>query len=330
MKTITKLGLAVTLLFLVSFFTQANAQSHDVKARNCKYYKKPPNPGSGAEVTDFSVCKVCSEKKKKEDDAKRAEDQRRTDIAIAKQKADNERKAKEIAERLQAEAAEKKRKEENIARAKKESEDALKRASEIRNKYKQLSNIKGEEHEEEIAGLEAHNDREYFGVKLNGDFLWRKPTDNLPISTSKIYGTNYFVAYNGSKGKVYNLYGKPILIDGEEWFNQVSFNKEKKIFEFKMFDGKPIQVSSEILCYYSSEYIPFEGIYNSISEIKAIYEENLKIADAIRKKRLAESGGKGGTVMCVHSSTPLAIRGRYIATDAKLKILKNQTGYFAK
>ena len=99
MKTITKLGLAVTLLFLVSFFTQANAQSHDVKARNCKYYKKPPNPGSGAEVTDFSVCKVCSEKKKKEDDAKRAEDKRRADALVAKTKADNERKAKEAAEK---------------------------------------------------------------------------------------------------------------------------------------------------------------------------------------------------------------------------------------
>lgn len=99
MKTITKLGLAVTLLFLVSFFTQANAQSHDVKARNCKYWKKSPNPGSGAEVTDFSVCKVCSEKKDKEEAAKRAEDKRRADALVAKTKADNERKAKEAAEK---------------------------------------------------------------------------------------------------------------------------------------------------------------------------------------------------------------------------------------
>ena len=99
MKTITKLGLAVTLLFLVSFFTQANAQSHDIKARNCKYWKKSPNPGSGAEVTDFSVCKVCSEKKDKEEAAKRAEDKRRHEALVAKTKADNERKAKEAAEK---------------------------------------------------------------------------------------------------------------------------------------------------------------------------------------------------------------------------------------
>ncbi len=99
MKTMTKLGLAVTLLFLVSFFTQTNAQSHDIKARNCKYWKKSPNPGSGAEVTDFSVCKVCSEKKDKEAAAKRAEDKRRADALVAKTKADNERKAKEAAEK---------------------------------------------------------------------------------------------------------------------------------------------------------------------------------------------------------------------------------------
>ena len=99
MKTMTKLGFSLMLLFLVSFFTQANAQSHDIKARNCKYWKKSPNPGSGAEVTDFSVCKVCSEKKDKEAAAKRAEDKRRADALVAKTKADNERKAKEAAEK---------------------------------------------------------------------------------------------------------------------------------------------------------------------------------------------------------------------------------------
>lgn len=99
MKTITKLGLVALLLLFVGLFTQTYAQSHNIKARNCKYWKEPPRMGSGAQVTDFSVCKVCSEKKDKEEAAKRAEDKRRHEALVAKTKAENERKAKEDAEK---------------------------------------------------------------------------------------------------------------------------------------------------------------------------------------------------------------------------------------
>jgi len=99
MKTMTKLGFSLMLLFLVSFFTQAYAQSHNIKSIGCKYYQKPSNTGSGARVNTYEVCKVCSEKKDKEAAAKRAEDKRRADALVAKTKADNERKAKEAAEK---------------------------------------------------------------------------------------------------------------------------------------------------------------------------------------------------------------------------------------
>src|SRR5690606_15481063 len=187
--------------------SQAMAQSHNVKALGCKYHQK--KSGSGAAVNTYEECKVCNDKKEKEREAKLAEDKRRNDILIAKQKVEAEERERIAAENKAKEEADKKRKEANIARLKQESEAATKRANEIRRRYKQLNNIKGEEYEEEIEGLEAYNDAEYFGVKLDGDFLWRKPTDNLPISMRKISTTNYFIAYNGSKGKIYNLYGKP-------------------------------------------------------------------------------------------------------------------------
>lgn len=99
MKTLKKIVLMALLLLLTGLYSQSFAQSHNIKARNCKYWKEPPRMGSGAQVTDFSVCKACSEKKDKEDAAKRAEDKKRHEALVAKTKADNERKAKEAAEK---------------------------------------------------------------------------------------------------------------------------------------------------------------------------------------------------------------------------------------
>lgn len=86
----------IVYLLLISF--NINAQSHNVIALGCKYYKESPNPGSGAKVNAYEVCQVCKDKKEKERKAKLDEDKRRNDVLVAKIEAENKRKAKEQAE----------------------------------------------------------------------------------------------------------------------------------------------------------------------------------------------------------------------------------------
>ncbi|HXJ97482.1 MAG TPA: hypothetical protein VNJ50_01430, partial [Gelidibacter sp.] len=76
MKTIKKIGLVASLSMLPSFFTQASAQSHNIRSLGCKYYKEAPNPGSGARVNGYEECQPCLDKINKELKAKQAENNR--------------------------------------------------------------------------------------------------------------------------------------------------------------------------------------------------------------------------------------------------------------
>lgn len=323
---IKKLGLSIMVLSFVGLFSPTYAQSHDIKARNCKYWQKSPNPGSGAEVTDFSVCKVCSEKKDREQKAKNEENKRRDDLLAAKLKAEADKFEKDQKAKKAAEEAEKIRKAESIARTKKEADEAIRRASEIRSRFKQLNNIKGEEYEEEIAGVEAFNDKDYFGVKLDGDFLWRKTTDNLPIYMKKIDGTNYFIAYNGLKGKVYNLYGKPILIDGEEWIDEIIFDQQNNIFKVKIIEEQYTLASSKELDFgWIKEHK--QDFYKTKEDLLTVHHALIEEALAAHIKKYA---GTTGAILSLGKRSLSSARGLFLKTDVKFKVLERESGYFYK
>lgn len=160
---------------------------------------------------------------------------------------------------------------------------------------------------------------------MDGDFLWRKPNDNLPINLRKIEGTNYFIAYNGSKGKVYNIYGKPVLIGGEEWFDEVRFDKENLVFECKIYHEKFERISEKHISNWAKKYISFEGIYTSMSEIRSIHDENVKLDRAALEAERAKSPGGSAFIMARYAN---AAKGTYMVTDAKFKVLKKQEGIF--
>lgn len=326
MKTIKKIGLVASLSMLPSFFTQASAQSHNIRSLGCKYYKEAPNPGSGARVNGYEECQPCLDKINKELKAKQAENNRRDEILAAKLKAEADKLEKERREQLAAEEAEKIRKAESIARTKKEADEAISRSSEIRSRFKQLNNIKGEEYEEEISGLEAYNDKDFFGVKLNGDFLWRKTTDNLPIQMQKIIGTNYFIAYNGSKGKVYNLYGKPILIDGEEWIDEIVFDKDNNIFKVKVLEEQYTLASSNELdfAWINEHEVDF---YKTKADLLTVHNALIDAALAAHKKRYA---GTTGAILSLGKRDLHAAGGLSIKADLKFNVLEKNRGYFFK
>ncbi|WFB65196.1 hypothetical protein PZ892_08240 [Sphingobacterium sp. WM] len=353
MKTIPKLGLIVILFLFTGLFSSSFAQSHNVKALGCKYYQKGPDVAHSARVNTYEVCNVCEDKKEKERIAKLAEDKRRNDVLIAKQKAEAaERVRKEKAEaeererkekeRIAYEAAEKLRKEESAARIRQESEVAKRRANEIQSRYKELANVRGVESVEEIEGLEAYNDKEYFGVKYNGDFLWRKPNDNLPVQLRKIIGMNYFVAKNGSKEKLYDMYGTTLLVDGEEWFDKVTFDQEKNIIKFEIIDESFYNVSSKGL---SSSNIPSANFYTSKEEILSVHNQLYEIQETKRKRikeeeereRAAKSKNESSDEQYIRVTLVVpptrdrelqVAKGKLIATDLRLKILEKNSGYF--
>lgn len=332
MKTMTKLGLAVTLLFLVSFFTQANAQSHNIRSLGCKYYKEAPNPGSGARVNGYEVCKVCSEKKEKERLAKVAENKRRNEILTAKLKAEAEAieksRAKAEEERLASEAAEKKRKEENVARLKQESESATRRANEIRGRYKELNNVQGNTYVKEIDGLKAYNDNEYYGVMFNEDILWRKPKDNMPIYLYKIAGMNYFEIYDRSKKlnnrKIYDMDGKTILVDGEEWVDRITYDSENNLLKVRILEEAYQTVSPDKLSMGPGDYKV--EIYSTLGDLLAVHKANVEEDKAAWKKRYA---GTTGAIFAMSYYLDAA-KGTLIKTDTKFKVLGKQKGYLIK
>ena len=241
MKTITKLGLAVMLLFLVSFFTQANAQSHDIKARNCKYWKEPPRMGSGAQVTDFSVCKVCSEKKDKEDAAKRAEDKRRHEALVAKTKAENERKAKEDAEKQRLQNEKNKPVNATIVMSSSVSGDTkFEYAESIAKKYERKPK------EYKIQRQQAYNEtlkefrsKGFFGVYKDGSPIWQKDTEGNRFFIDRFSQTNYFyITDNVGRKDPENLYA-----NGEHGSGFRSNVNSKSIVDMngntKTIDGHP-------------------------------------------------------------------------------------------
>jgi|GEM_PF-3542644 len=355
MKTFKKLGLVILLFLFTGLLSQSYAQSHNIKALGCKYHQKGPDIKGAARVNTYEVCKVCSEKKEKERIAKQAEDKRRNDIIIAKQKAEAaerakkekaeaEERARKEKERIAYEAAEKKRKEETAARVRQESEVAQRRASEIQSRYKQLANVKGSVSVEEVKGLEAYNDKEYFGVKFNGDFLWRKPTDNLPVSLSKINKTNYFILRNGSKQKMYDMYGTPLLIDGEEWFDEVIFDSEKNVIRFKVYTEDSYIASNKGLSRSNAHEVKF---YTSKDELLAVHNQLYEIQETRRKRireeeereraerRKNENSNEPYTrATLVMTPTPdrklYISQGKLVTTDLKLKVLEKNIGYFIR
>jgi hypothetical protein len=322
-----RIFLLLALTLITGFFSQIYSQSHNVLAFGCKYSKYPG--GRGAAVNAYEVCKICSEKQEKERKARADENQRRTEQLIAKEKAEAEERVRkekaEAEERAAREAAEKKRKEEIAARLKQESEAATRNANEIRNRYKELNNVEGSEYENEIDGLASYSDKEYFGVKFNEDILWRKPTDNMSVNMTRITGTNYFLLTDFSKkinySKIYDMYGKLILIDGEEWFQEVIFDKEKNIFKIKILEEPFSEVSSEKLSMGRGKHEV--DIYASINDLLAVHRANVEADDAAWKKRYA---GTQGAIFAM-SYYLEAAKGTLIKTDIKFKILEKKTGY---
>lgn len=331
MKTI-KLALAVVLFLFTGLLSLTHAQSHNIKALGCKYHQKSADGESGARVNTYEVCTVCKDKKEKEEKAKRAEDKRRNDIAIAKKKAEAEAiekaRAKVEEERLASEALEKKRKEENAARLKQESESAARRANEIRGRYKELNNVQGSTYVKEIGGLKAYNDNEYYGVMFNEDILWRKPKDNMPISLYKIVGTNYFGVYDQSKKlnnqKIYDMYGKTILVDGEEWVDRITFDSEKNLLKVRILEEPYQTVSPDKLSMGPGDY-PVE-IYSTLADLLAVHKANVEEDKAAWKKRYA---GTTGAIFAMSYYLDAA-KGTLIKTDIKFKVLGKQRGYLIK
>lgn len=330
---ITKFGLTAILLLLTGLYSHnIFAQSHNIKARNCIYWKEPQRMETGAQVNTYEVCKVCSEKMEKEKKAKAAEDKRRTDIAIAKKRAEAEAiekaRAKAEEERLVSEAAEKKRKEENVARLKQESEYATRRANEIRGRYKELNNVQGSTYIKEIDGLKAYNDNEYYGVMFNEDILWRKPKDNMPISLYKIAGTNYFEAYDQSKKlnnlKIYDMYGKTILVDEEEWMDRITFDNESNLMKVRILEEAYRTVSSDKLSMGPGDYKV--EIYSTLEDLLAVHKANVEEDKAAWKKRYA---GTTGAIFAMSYYLDAA-KGTLIKTDTKFKVLGKQKGYLIK
>lgn len=347
MKTsniLQKLSILV-LFMLTALGSHVYAQSHNVKCASCKYWQRPADAKNV--VNTGCVCEACRAKDEKERKAKQAEDKRRNDILVAKQNAEaaererqkREAERKEI-ERIAYENAEKKRRDEATARLKQESEAAQRRASEIQSRYKQLANVKGSVTVEEIEGLEAYNDKEYFGVKFNGDFLWRKPTDNLPISIRKISGTNYFIAYNGSKGKLYDMYGTPLLIDGEEWFDNVFFDKEKNIIQYEILEEDFYKASDKTFSGFSHEvrfYTSKEELLAVHNQLYQLYEQKEKREQEEREraaKNTYEDPNKPyRNVILVYTPPKYTLyiaKGKSVTTDLKLKILEKKVGYFIR
>jgi|SRR5690554_891894 len=320
---IRKASIALMLFILTAIYNQTYAQAHNVKCASCKYWQRPADAKNV--VNTGCVCEACRAKDEKELKAKQAEDKRRQDVLIAKQKseaAERERIAKENKAR---EEAEKKRKEENIARLKQESEAATRRANEIRNRYKELNNLKGE-YGEEIKELKAYGDNEYIGVKFNDDILWREPRNNQPIYINRISGTNYFLITDNSKeinnAKIYDMYGKPILVDGYDWIDRVYFDKESDVLEIKIIEEPYYKASSNDL------YLGDAGQHET--QIYSTKEELLTVHNVIYEKgkaafRAKYAGTTGGIL--VSYQTLRVAKGKLIKTDIKIKVLEKKTGY---
>ena len=335
-------------------YSHAFTQVHKATLPNCVYYKEPPRSEHGARVKVEDACPVCQKKANDERLAKLEEDRKRTEARIAKEKEEslarekklkeeNERKERAERERLAFEAAAKKRKEENNLRFSKERDASIKRMSEIQNRYKEFANIKGQESEEYIEDLVAFSDKEFYGVKYKGDVLWRVKSEYPAWWLYRLMKTNYFILKVGSKHKIIDMYGNAQLVDGDEWFDDISFDQDKNVIKFKLYLEAFYQASDRELKETSHEVDFYMSKDELLSVHNQLYTESENLTRKRKEKERLEREEYNRTnrddnlpyrkVTLVMSRWARQIhiaRGEYIVTDIKLKTLDRKVGYFLR
>jgi hypothetical protein len=213
-----------------------------------------------------------------------------------------------------------------LARAQTDIEAAKRKASQIQGRYSNLSTVSGTKYEGEIKDLTAYNDKDYYGVQLNGEILWRLNNDGIPTRIAKVEGTNFFTLQTGSKYKLINLYGSPILINGDEWFDAISFNKKFNRFEFNSYDGDRDRLHPKALTCSGRKTAEVSGFYPSLGTPLEIHEANIEVDRACWELYSANNPGSGGIL--VMSSYLNGTSGTRVLTDIEFNVLSSEDGYF--
>jgi len=331
----------LTLVLFFALIGGSYAQTaHKTLLPNCKYYKGNPNPEKGAMgIEPGARCPVCYEKDKKEQEAKRAEDKRRAEIAAAKAKAEQEARDRARAEEELARQKERERKIAEEIRLKKEAEEAKRRLDAIRNQYAKGgkgSSVSGAsiDYIEEITDF-YDNKKRVYGIKLQDSVVFSKPypDDVETLSIWRIGKSNYFAVSYTLKGahysyddlnnheRIMNMYGEIVKIDGIEWFYEVSFDSEKNTLKMSSLEQSFTRAHSERLSYGWDEKHE-TPVYNSLSELLTVHESLVEAADAAFRAKYS----KGQTVIVMSPEYVYAAKGVVLKTDLNLKVLEKQSG----
>lgn len=317
----------ITLLFALLLQIPSHSQTHDVDCVNCRYWKRPE--GVKGIVNDFCVCEGCRANREQEIKARKEEDDRRNALIAAKQKAEREERERQEAKRKLEEAEREKRRQENLARAQEDIATARRRAEQLKGRYSNLHKVSGTKYEAELEDLDAYNTSDYYGVQLSGELLWRQSNDGIPTHISKVEGTNFFTLKVGNKLKLINLYGEPILVGGDEWFDLIIFNKKYNRFEFSIYDKPFERVHKESLTCSGSKTVEMDAFYSSMQEILDIHEANVAIDKACWEAYWSTVTSENARAI-VRSSYIHTTSGEATYTDIEFNILSTERGYFAR
>jgi hypothetical protein len=184
-----KLIISMLLFFAIQ---TSQAQAHNMGTNyNCKLQKKGYFFNS-----EKHPCPACVAKDKKEQDAKIAEDKRRTDVAMAKAKAEREAKENARLEKLRIEQAEAKSIKDKEIADKIASDAMMKKYKEIAEKGMVKSNVKGattttDFNIDKIIPF-SDKERKIYGFKIDGVEVLTFSFEYKNMYIDRIKGSNLF------------------------------------------------------------------------------------------------------------------------------------------
>ena len=226
-----KTKILLTVVNLLFALVQINAQAHDNSKGGCRLAKNHIDTGY--------VCPACAAVDKKEADARKVEDKKRSDANDAKILADKKAaEALRLEKQRLAKEAEKRAKDQEAA-DKIANENASKRYKEIASRGMMKSSVKGKDLDVDLSKVESFVDdkRKVYGFKLNDEEVMTFPFDEKNLFILRIKGSNLFIVNTYGNGKysyLIDITGKRIIVDGNDkaTYGGIYVNEADKVVYF--------------------------------------------------------------------------------------------------